>query len=437
MREIKLHKDYTYLEFDTDISMYAELSKRLSQGYKITDTVFLSVELKKNEDTVLLNYLPVGKADEGIKEVLRQKYCPYELVYPDYTDTFLNVISEIKENFGYASSYPVTRPVFDKKYSKVIILLLDGLGENILRRNLSENSFLRKHFSHSIHAVYPSTTAAATTAIKSGRPPSATGWTGWENYLREIRKNVVLFTGMDYYSEESTGVSVYDYLPYSMFYEDMNVKGYCIEPDFSKSGMDISDLLKRSLAVNKKEECSIQYVYCTEPDSTMHKYGAYSPEAKEICRTLDKAVEEYAAELEEDTLLLITADHGHTNVRPLNLYACEPIMELLERKPSNDARCITFKVSPEKRKEFESRFNGLFSKVYRLYKTEEAIKLGFFGLPEEKLNPRCRDFLADYVAVGIHGYYFNYKSADDYIFKSHHAGITKDEMLVPICIVRR
>ena len=152
---------------------------------------------------------------------------------------------------------------------------------------------------------------------------------------------------------------------------------------------------------------------------------------------MDKEVEAYANALSEDTLLIITADHGHTNVHPIHLFACSPILSLLEREPANDARCITFKVKPHKKEEFEVLFHQLFSSVYKLYKTEEAIRLGFFGLSSDKANPRCKDFLADYVAVGIHEYYFNYKSKDDFVFKSHHAGITKEEMLVPVCIVRR
>ena len=220
-----------------------------------------------------------------------------------------------------------------------------------------------------------------------------------------------------------------------MFYDDMDVKGYVVEPDFSTKHK-IDDVLKNSLKINKKKEKQIQYVYYTEPDSTLHEYGCGSVETQKVLENIDKKVEDYAKKLSDNTILIITADHGHTNTKEINFYSCSVVKDLLERNPSNDGRCITFKVKSGKEKEFEYVFNSLFSSIYKLYKTSEAIELGFFGLEENK-HSRIKDFLADYVAVGISKYYLNYKGESDFKFKSHHAGITKDEMLVPICIYKK
>lgn len=436
-KAIKIKEGYTYLEFDSDIECFEKAAELLTQGYQITDTVFLCVELGKENQYFLLSFLAINPIDENIKQNILNQYPPHEIVVPDYRDTFLTVISAIRKNYGYSHEYAPMPDLFDKFYEKIIVLLLDGMGMNVLRKNLGENSFLMRHMFKEIHSIYPSTTAAATSSIKSGLPPITNGWTGWENYVREIDRNVVLFRGTDYYTGNVTGISLYDYIPYTMFYEDMNLAGYCIEPDFSQSSVKIKDVLKRSLRLNQEKKRQIQYVYFTEPDTIMHEFGTYSEEAKGVCRSLDKQVEAYASSLTEGTLLIITADHGHTAVSPISLYACKPIMRLLNRPPSNDARCITFSVQRGKEAEFESIFNGLFSGIYRLYKTEDAIRLGFFGRPEDSMNPRCADFLADYTAVATGGWYFNYKDNTDFIFKSHHAGITEDEMLVPVCVVRK
>ncbi|UKI50367.1 MAG: hypothetical protein L6U99_02720 [Clostridium sp.] len=37
-------------------------------------------------------------------------------------------------------------------------------------------------------SIYPSTTAAATTAAISGLAPLESGWTGWQNYVKEINQ---------------------------------------------------------------------------------------------------------------------------------------------------------------------------------------------------------------------------------------------------------
>ena len=402
------------IRFENDIDMYEYLDQKLISGSKITKTVGLSVIL---DDNLLL---------EVDSNIIKK-----ELLFPDYNDTFLNVIKEIKDYYN-----AKTDTLFGGKYNKVVILLLDGMGVNILNNNLNGNSFIRSLSLKKIHSIYPSTTAASTTSIKSGLSPISSGWTGWENYFSEINRDVVLFTGNNYFTGEPTGVNGYKKMPYRMFYEDLIVKGYDIEPDFTKDSRSINDVLQMSLKMLEKNEKQIQYVYYTEPDGIMHKHGAYSNEAKIVLKEIDESVCKYANKLSDDTLLIITSDHGHTDVLPINLYACKPILRLLRRNPANDARCISFAVKEGKNKEFEFLFNSLFSNVYKLYKTTDAIALGFFGKSGDYINPVIDDFLADYVAVGISNYYFNYSNSD-FVFKSHHAGITKDEMLVPVCIYKK
>ncbi len=437
MKKYEINENYFYLEFSKDIEMFEYLDQVLHEGFVISDSIYLCVEVTKNGLYYLLSYLEIPLIDKNIKQTILSLFKEKELVYPQYENNFLSVISAIRHNFNYPWKYDKDETIFDKKYKKVIILLLDGLGVNILNKNLDAKAFLKKHFFKEIQSIYPSTTAAATTAIKSGLSPMVTGWTGWENYVKEINRNVVLFTGKNYYTEEDTGISLYSYIPYSMFYEDMKVKGYCIEPDFTIGNKKIDDVLNRSLKINAKEEAQIQYVYFTEPDGIMHEFGAYSKQAKEICKDIDDKVKEYANHLTKDTLLIITADHGHTDVKDIRFYGCKPLLKLLKRKPSNDSRCITFCVKEDKCLEFENLFHALFGSIYKLYKTKDAIAEGFFGNKNDIAHARCKDFLADYVAVATNIYYFNYKSPDNFIFKSHHAGITKEEMMVPICLVRK
>ena len=68
------------------------------------------------------------------------------------------------------------------------------------------------------------------------------------------------------------------------------------------------------------------------------------------------------------------------------------------------------------------------SNIFKLMKTSESIKLGYFGNPDGHIHERIKDFLGDYVAFGINKYYFNYKGENSILFKSHHAGITKEEI---------
>ena len=108
---------------------------------------------------------------------------------------------------------------------------------------------------------------------------------------------------------------------------------------------------------------------------------------------------------------------------------------MLERNPSNDSRCLTFKVKDSYRKEFVSYFNSVYGKIYKLYDTKEAIERGFFG-STDKVSNRIDDFLADYVALSYTNYQLcsNPKSMG---MKSSHAGITKEEMEVPLIVLKK
>ncbi len=437
MRSYSIKDNYTFFKYDNSKEMYDNLYDLLNDGYEISDSFNLSVELKKNENYILLSFID-SEINENIKENIKRVYKEEKIVLPDFSDCQLGIISGFRKNFGYDFKYPIIDGVFDKKYKKMIILILDGLGSNILINNLDDNSFLKRHYLKTIHSIYPSTTAASTTAMKSGLSPYTTGWTGWENYFREINKNIVLFTGRDSITDELSGITAYTQMPYKPFYHDMDrVKGYTVEPDFSKEDRKIDDVLDKSLELNKLDELQVQYVYDTEPDHLMHELGPYDEVIKKLLKEYDLKIEEYAKKLTPDTLLVITADHGHRAVKPIDIYNAKVINELLDRKPTNDARCVTFKVKKDKKERFEFIFNSLFKGYFELYKTEDAIEKGFFGLKDDIRSERIDDFLADYIAFGINDRYINYKKEPDFIFKSHHAGITKEEMEVPVIVYRK
>lgn len=407
-KEYLINNNYIYNEYSSSKEMYEDFDNYIKNGYKITDTFNLAIELEKNNNKVLLSFHKNIDPSLDLKEQIMNLYQECELITPDYNHTFLNTISTIRKNFNYESEYPENEKFIDKKYNHIIILVLDGMGVNVLNQVFPKDSFIKEHYQFANHSIFPSTTAAATTSIKTGKAPIVTGWTGWENYIREIDKDIVLFTGCEYGTSNKTNVSYYEINPIKMFYEDMNIDGFLVEPNFNINHK-IDDVLNESLEKIKNSKESIQYVYYTEPDTMMHIHGINTRQTRRICKGIDKKIKNYAELLPSNTLLIITADHGHKDVLPLEVYACKTLYNLLERNPSNDSRCLTFKVKENNHNEFKNLFNALFKGIYKLYKTEDAIKLGFFGKNNDIKNERIDDFLGDFIAVAINKYYFIYK----------------------------
>ena len=67
---------------------------------------------------------------------------------PDYQNSILNVSASILNHYGVTTAYS-TLKILDqelkKDYKHVILMVLDGMGINILNHNLSSDSLLRKN----------------------------------------------------------------------------------------------------------------------------------------------------------------------------------------------------------------------------------------------------------------------------------------------------
>ena len=113
-------------------------------------------------------------------EVFLADYIDEEVktVKPNYENCSINVIASIRKHFNKEFIYS-TNPIVDKlletkKYNHIAVLLLDGMGSYIIRKNLCEDSFLAINKVSDMYAVFPSTTACAVPALQSGLAPIVT-----------------------------------------------------------------------------------------------------------------------------------------------------------------------------------------------------------------------------------------------------------------------
>lgn len=310
------------------------------------------------------------------------------------------------------------------------------MGKNILDEfeKRYPNNFLSKNLYKYAYAIYPSTTACATTSIKSGLVPYETSWTGWSNYFREVGKEIVLFTGADYYTDELSCVKAIDVIPYKPYFFDLDVLGDYVEPNFSNKEYKFSDTLYRALdKINKGYQTL--YLYDTEPDGMLHRLGTKNEQIYSLLNNYSNQIESFYNKLPKDTLLIISADHGHIDNVNIRFYLDKYLYSLLERRPTNDSRCLTFKVKKGLNDTFEKYFKSLYSNIYNLYTKDEFISLGFVGKSSNK-GARLDDFLADFVAVAKTNYTLCLKEkALNHI--SNHAGITNEEMIIPLIVLKK
>lgn len=369
---------------------------------------------------------------------------------PDYDNCLVNLASSILNKFDVpvnAKTLPLADEYLKKDCKNVVILLLDAMGTSIIEKHLSKDGFFRSHFAGSFHSVYPPTTVAATISIISGLYPNEHGWLGWDMYYPKLDKNVTVFTNTDQLAEKNGSLqepmqaaefnAPFTYTPYKSIVEKINEAGkkaYFSMPFIEPFPKDIDEILSRIQDFCKEEGNKYIYAYWNEPDSTMHRTGTKSSKTHDVITDLEEKIEEFAKGL-SDTLLLITADHGHIDCKNYCILDYPDIMKCLERMPSIEPRTLNLFIKDEYMDSFPEVFNKHFGDSFVLLKKEEVLSKKLFGIGKDHAD--LKDMIGDYVAISVSdvSVFNTHKEAEE--MPGGHAGLTPEEYIIPLIVVER
>ena len=341
-----------------------------------------------------------------------------KIKYPDYANSTVSLANSILKYFG-APVHHETLGLLDRKfaereYENVVVILLDGMGKCIVDGNLEPDGFFASHLAGTYSAVFPPTTVAATTSICSGLYPVEHCWLGWDCYYPKIDKTVTVFLNLVKQIRENGG-QAYSLIPF--------------EEPYPKNFEAISGWIEELTSRPGKKYI---YAYWSEPDGCMHEKGCYSPEAKATLRQLEKQVQELTEKL-SDTLVIVTADHGHMNSRGVAIENYPKITECLKRGLSLEPRAVNFFVKEEKKQQFEEEFRKNFSDTFLLLTKEEVREKKLFGPGKERSD--FERMMGDYLAVAVDDLsIYSHKKEEDF-FIGVHAGLLEDEMVIPLILI--
>ena len=359
--------------------------------------------------------------------------------YPDYNSGLVNLACSILKFYGAAYGHP-TLPLMDrlleKKYRNVVVMLFDGLGSAALKYHLPEDSFLRRNHMTDFSSVFPPTTTAAITSLESGYTPIEHGWLGWSLYFSEVNKiiNALPNTDKDSRRPAADFHVAQRYIPYLSIFEKIAEAGQAAAYSVSMYGSNRirrhDELYGEIQRLCGTPEPKYIYSYWDNPDTTMHLKGCRSDETAAIIADIDRRVADLCAGL-HDTLVIVTADHGHIDLYYKFLSDYPKLEEMLIRPISIESRAAGFHVKPEYRDEFPAAFRAALGDDFLLFSREEAVEARLFGdgEPHPKFDELAGDFIA--VATGGYGLVQNRHSMQ---FLSNHAGLTDDEMTIPFIV---
>lgn len=366
------------------------------------------------------------------------------IMYPDYKNSILNVTATILNYYHAHSQYDdiaILKKELTKEIKHVVLILLDGMGVNIINKYLKPDDFLYKHMKKVITSVFPPTTVAATNTVLSGLPPYSTGYLGWVQYFKKEDTNAIVFLNEDFYDKTRKFDKILrdTYLTYPTIYDRIHkhspqVKTYELFPSFRIDGFDsLDEQVDRVIEISKIDEDNFSYVYWTEPDLTQHDYGIDSDVTKEKLLGLNRSIEKLSRDINKDSLIVVIADHGLTNVEGINLYLDSDIMQLLKRMPSMEPRATNFFIKRFHKNKFKKIFENRYGEYFKLVTKSELYESELLGtgIKHDLLD----QFLGDFIAISISNKMFNLKEHSRFV--GHHAGLTQDEMEVPLIIYRQ
>ena len=361
-------------------------------------------------------------------------------------NSLVNLSNSILKHFGVEPFHNTIPEVDDllKGHKKVVAVLFDGMGQNIVHMHLKENSFIRSHYVTTINSTFPPTTAAATTSFLTGKYPIETGWLAWMEYIKDYDRNVILFRSIDYNTGEllikDGELQISDvYFPTKHIVDLIKEKGtnafemlrYPIQKDGPKRLL-IDGVAKLNKKLQENDECFI-YFYWDATDVAMHENGIESRKVKHEVYKAQRFLKRVFKN-NPDTLFICLADHGHVNTKYFDICEREDIYSLLAKPLTLEKRTPSFFVKEGKQEEFKTLFRKYYGQYFDLMTKEEVKEMKLFG--EGKPTPGVYDTFGDFVATAKkdYGMIASKELFHKDTFKGHHAGGTDEERLIDISI---
>jgi hypothetical protein len=363
---------------------------------------------------------------------------------PDYgNSTLADLLPSLGAHLGMPGGDRIGLPPAER----YVVLLIDGLGADLLAENAERAPFLSGLTQRFLTSGVPSTTATSITSLGTGLPPGAHGIAGYSFWHRP--EAAVLNT-----LRWPAGLSGLDVQPQLTYFE-RTVKagihtGTIAPANFAQSGLttvalrgatfwpvrDETDLnLRAELAVSAVMAGERNLTYCYERvlDHTGHGRGVDSDRWRDALGWVDRLAFRMREVLPQTVRLVITADHGMIDVPEDSRVLVEDEPGLLDEVGvfAGEGRLRHLMVETGSAERVAGRWRRRLGERAWVRTRDEAIAEGWFGDMATRHADRFGDVI---VAMADDGAILSRTLAGELGLVGMHGSLTHAEMVVPLLV---
>ena len=332
---------------------------------------------------------------------------------------------------------------------RFVVVLVDGLGWNLLRRNVRDVPYLASLLGNgrAITAGVPSTTVTSLASLGTGLVPGQHGMVG---YTSRVPSTGEILNALTW--ESDLVARAYQAKP--TFFERAAAAGVAMSSvalqrfqgtglteaalrgaDFVPYAEDSPAELRTGLTVAaaRRGRRSIVYSYDRELDHCGHTSGCESPTWRQELAGVDARCEQLREALPNDVCMIITADHGMLDIPSGHRIVAEDEPQLIAGVTvlAGEPRFRHLYVDHDRPGRVADRWRERLGPRAWVRTRGEAIDEGWFGAVDDELRERYGHVM---VALRDHWAVMTRQLPRELDLVGMHGSLTPAEMLVPLLV---
>lgn len=386
-------------------------------------------------------------------------------LFPDYDGfCFANVPHTLASVLGVDTGRRLPDAVFDgveTDVDTVVVVVIDGYGFDSWRRDRDRFELLADVTERGtvtpLTSIYPSETAAAMTTFETGDLPCEHGRIGWNVYDPATDRSFLALDGSVKHGDEPGTVASEAFDGIEFLYPRLANAGvdcHRLQPIAGEADgvtqhtyEELDEMGSRLARIaGQGGDPSYVYAYLPHVDGVSHESGteseAFQRTLGDVLAGLERFIEELDATAAAETLLVVTADHGHVDTDPdrnVDLSARPGLRENLARyadgepvRTAGSPRNVHLHLRDGTLEETRAALSDLDA---RTFTRTAALERELFGdrPPSDRFRRRCGDLVLSHRTLGA---WFGDVEPDELDLVGMHGGLHPDEMLVPFAVAR-